>query len=82
MVAGEAVGEGVAAVGELPETPMISVRPLVLRTTFQVSGASTVTDRVVPKRAGWSEPSAVTVSTLSPEKMRSYLLGPTALTFI
>src|SRR5262249_6446754 len=61
---------------------MIVVRPLFFRTTFQLLASWTMMARVVPKRPVWSVPSAVMVSTLSPEKLRLYLLGPAASTFI
>lgn len=81
MVAGEAVGEGVAAVGELPETYDLGAAvgladdlPGVGR--FDGDGQGGAEEGRLVRAVG------VTVSTLSPEKMRSYLLGPTALTFI
>src|SRR5580693_4908449 len=59
-----------------------SVRPFILRTTSQLLGPFTVMDRVVPLRAGWSLPSATTVSTWPGPKVKVYLLAPTASTFI
>src|SRR6185437_3846554 len=57
-------------------------RPSFLRTTFQLFWPSTVTDSVVPCRAGWSVPSATIVSTAPGPKVRAYLFPPTASTFI
>src|SRR5580700_7010479 len=61
---------------------MTILRPSFLRTTFQLLGPSTVTDSVVPCRAGWSVPSATMVSTAPGPKVRTYLFWPRASTFI
>src|SRR5579862_216845 len=58
------------------------MRPSFLRMTFQVSGPSTVTDRVVPKMPGWSVPSATIISGVPAPKSKAYLFAPAALTFI
>src|ERR1051325_12061142 len=51
-----------------------TVRPSFLRTIFQVSGCSIVTDNIVPESPGWSVPSAATISdSPAPLKMKLYL---------
>src|SRR5262249_29682437 len=59
-----------------------SVRPFNLRTTSQRLGPFTVMDRVVPLRAGWSLPSATTVSTAPGSKVMVNLFAPAASSFI
>src|ERR1700722_3122470 len=57
---------------------MRSVRPFIFRTTFHWLGASTVTDKVLPSRAGCSLPSTTTVSTYPGAKVKTYLFAPAA----
>src|SRR5690349_19951859 len=59
-----------------------SVRPFILRTTSQVLGPFTVTDRVDPLRAGWSLPSATTESTSPGPKVDVYLFSPETTNFV
>src|SRR5579872_4376692 len=58
-----------------------SVRPFILRMISQLLGPFTVMERVVPLKAGWSLPSATTVSTWPGPKVRVYLFAPAASTF-
>src|SRR5208282_1830637 len=58
------------------------MRPSFLRTTFQESAPSMVTDKVVPASPGWSVPSAAIVSALPAPKSKAYLLPPALATFI
>jgi hypothetical protein len=81
MVAGEAVGEGVAVVGELPETYDLGAAvgladdlPAVGR--FDGDGQGGAEESGLVRAVGCDGFDVVA------EKMRSYLLGPTALTFI
>src|ERR1035438_3256634 len=67
---------------ESVQYPVRSVRPFILRTTTQLLGPFTVTDRVVPRRPGWSLPSATTVSTRPGAKVMAYLFAPATSTFI
>src|ERR1700733_11708454 len=62
--------------------PVRSVRPFSLRMTSQWLGPCTVMDSVVPRRAGWSFPSATIVSAMPGAKVRVYLFTPAASTFI
>src|SRR5690242_21413060 len=76
-----------SSLNDLPSSESVhcalrSTRPFILRTTSQLFGPFTVTDNVVPLTAGWSVPSATTVSTASGSKVNLYLFSPMASTFI
>src|SRR5215472_1114558 len=54
-----------------------TVRPPRLRTTFQLPGASTVMEMVLPRIPGWSVPSATSVSeSPTPAKVSVYRFAP------